>query len=354
MLPERLADEAALQDWARAEHQVVLQAIAQAAAAGFLTHAWQLFHGQAWLVGGQGYWADIRAVGQAVLAAAEAAGDQVALGWTHLVIGRYGTFIGAGDEDLARALDHFRRAGDLSGQAWSHLAASLAYSVMGDWAEAVTQSEQALALFRQTADQAGQGWALAGLGECHARLGNYELARGYARQALEAGPATGDPTALAMAWDALGVVHSRLGEPRQAISCYRQALALVRELKNPLARAMLVQHAGRVSAMPARPPVTCQPPPRPGSRPAGPRRPGMAGPAGSWRQARAGRPGPARRADDQAPTRAFCGERQWPPAGSPIAVPGLPLPRRARDLPRYRQHTARTPGADMVKSARPR
>jgi DNA-binding SARP family transcriptional activator/tetratricopeptide (TPR) repeat protein len=237
--PERLADEAALQDWARAEHQVVLQAIAQAAAAGLITPAWQLFQGQAWLVGGEGYWADFRAVAEAVLAAAEAAGDQVALGWTHLVIGRHLTFIGAGNQDLARALDHFRRAGDLSGQAWSHLAASLASSVMGDWAEGVTQSGQALALFRQTGDQAGQGWALAGLGEGHARLGNYDLARGYARQALEAGPATGDPTALAMAWDALGVAHSRLGEPGQALSCYRQGLALVRDLKNSLARSML-------------------------------------------------------------------------------------------------------------------
>ena len=98
MLPEQLADEAALLDWAQAEHQVVLQAIAQAAAAGFITHAWQIFHGQAWFLGDQGYWADFRAVGQAVLAAAEAAGDQVALGWTHLAIGRYGTFTGAGDE----------------------------------------------------------------------------------------------------------------------------------------------------------------------------------------------------------------------------------------------------------------
>ena len=239
VLPEQLADEAALQDWGRAEHQVVLQAIAQAAAAGFITHAWQIFHGQALLVGDQGYWADIRAVGQAVLDAAEAAQDQAALGWTHLAIGRYLTFTGAGNEDLARALDHFRRAGDLPGQAWSHQDASLAYFVMGDWAEAATQSEQALALFRQTADQAGQGRALAGLGECHARLGNYELARGYARQALKAGRATGDPTVPAMAWDALGVAHSRLGEPCQAMGCYRKGLALVCELKNPFARAML-------------------------------------------------------------------------------------------------------------------
>jgi tetratricopeptide (TPR) repeat protein len=110
---------------------------------------------------------------------------------------------------------------------------------MGDWAQAATQSEQALALFRQTADQAGQARALAGLGECHARLGHYELARGYARQALEAGPVTGVRMVSAMAWDALGFAHSRLGEPRQAMDCYRQGMAFVRELKNPGARAIL-------------------------------------------------------------------------------------------------------------------
>ena len=241
VLPEQLAGAAELLAWARAEHKVILQAIAQAAAPGLLTRAWQLFHDVAWFLGGQGYWADFRAAAEAVLAAAEAAGDQVALGRTHATIGRHLTFIGAGSEDLALALDHFRRAGDLSGQAWAHVTASLAHSMKGDRVEAVTQSERALALFRQTGDQAGQGWALAGLGECHARLGNYELARDYARQALQAAPATGDPTMLAFARDALGFVHSRLGEHRQAISCYRQALALVRELQHPLARALQVR-----------------------------------------------------------------------------------------------------------------
>jgi tetratricopeptide (TPR) repeat protein/transcriptional regulator with XRE-family HTH domain len=241
VLPEQLTGEAMLLDWARAEHQVVLQAIAQAAAAGLLTHAWQLFHCEAWLVsGGQGDWADIRAAGQAVLDAAGTAGDQVALGWTHLAIGRYGAFLGAGAEELGRALDHFRQAGDLPGQAWSHLTASLVCGARGDWAGGLTRSEQALALFQQTGDQAGQGWALASLGQWHARLGHYEPARGYAQQAQQAAPATGDPTALAVAWDALGVVHSGLGEPRQAIGCYRQALALIHELKYPLARALMI------------------------------------------------------------------------------------------------------------------
>jgi DNA-binding SARP family transcriptional activator/tetratricopeptide (TPR) repeat protein len=242
--PERLAGEAELENWALAEHQVVLQAIAQAAAAGFITRAWQIFHGQAWFLGDQGYWADFLAAAQVVLAAAEAADDQVALGWTHEIIGRYGTFSGADDEDLAhlgRALDHFQRGGDLAGQAWAYLTASLAYGMKGDWAEAIPRSGQALALFRQTGDQAGQGWALSGLGQCHARLGNSDLGRRYAWQALEVTPETGDPTILAFAWEALGIAHSRLGETRQAISSYRQALAFVRERENPMARGTLVR-----------------------------------------------------------------------------------------------------------------
>jgi tetratricopeptide (TPR) repeat protein len=244
VVPEMVADEAGLLGWVQAEHQVLLQATAQAAAAGFITHAWQLFARQSWFLGDQGYWADFRTAGQAVLAAARAVGDNVALGWTHAIIGRYGSFSGAADDGRVHqqlALDHFRRAGDLAGQGWAHMFTGLACTWKGGWAEAATQCGQALALFRQAGDQYGEGWALAGLGECHARLGNYDLARSYASQALEADPATGDPTTLAFAWHALGFVHARLGGPGQAISCYQQALALVRERKHALARMLLVR-----------------------------------------------------------------------------------------------------------------
>jgi tetratricopeptide (TPR) repeat protein len=239
VVPEQLADEAELLDWIRAEHQVLLQAAAQAAGAGFVTHAWQLFARQSWFLGDQGYWADFRAAGQAVLAAAGAAGDQAALGWTHAVIGRYGTFTGAPDDGRAhqqQALDHFRRAGDLPGQGWAHMYAGLACTWKGDWTEAARHVEQALALFHQAGERYGERWALTAHGECHAHLGNYELARACARQALEAGPETGDATSLARAWNVLGLVHSRLGEHSQAISCYRRALDLARERKTPLAR----------------------------------------------------------------------------------------------------------------------
>ncbi len=239
VVPEHFADETGLLQWIRAEHQVLLQATFQATAAGLLTQAWQMFASLSLALGGQGLWTDWRAVGQALLGAAETAGDHVALGWTHAMLGWFGMFTGAQDEDrghLVQALDHFRRAGDLNGQARAHTFASQVDSWNGAWARAAAHCGQALALSRQAGDGAWQGWALAGLGICHAHLGNYDVARGCARQALEAGPEAGDPMILAFAWSALGVVHSRLGEHRQAMRCYQQALALPRQRKNSLDR----------------------------------------------------------------------------------------------------------------------
>jgi tetratricopeptide (TPR) repeat protein len=178
-----------------------------------------------------------------VLAAAEAAGDHAAQGWTQLIIGRYTTFTGALDQGRAhhlQALDHFRRAGDLRGQALAHLYAGLVSHLKGgDWADGAALAGQALALFGRAGNRHGEMWALLTLGEYHAHLGNYDLARDYARQAMQVGPEAGDPTLLALGWGTLGWVHSRLGEHRHAISCYRQALALAHAWKTPLARRWL-------------------------------------------------------------------------------------------------------------------
>ena len=242
VVPERLANEKRV-DWTRAEHQVLLQAIAQAAVVGMFTRAWQIFECQTWLLGGQGYWADCQAVGQVVLAAATTADDQDALGWTHLIIGRYCTLIGVADEDrvhLFQAMDHFRRADDLAGQAWASLNACRAANLRGDLAEAATLSERGLHLFRKVGEQAGELWTLYSLGVTHARLGNYDLAQDYAQQALRAATAADDPTGLALAWSALGQVHSGVGDQQQAISCYRQAVPLGRRWKTPMARRYLV------------------------------------------------------------------------------------------------------------------
>jgi tetratricopeptide (TPR) repeat protein/transcriptional regulator with XRE-family HTH domain len=242
VLPEHLTDDTEL-DWAQAEHQVLLQATAQAAAAGFITRAWEIWAHQGWLLGDQGYRADFRAIGQAVLAAAQAASDQVALGWIHALIGWYAAaFTGAHDEDLGHlneAQDYFRRAGDLSGRAWAYLFVVRPAGRKGDWARAARLAEQALALFRRTGHRYGERTTLVVLGECHAHLGNYDLARDHARQALELAAKSDDSANLALAWNVLGLVHTRLGEHRQAVSCHRQALDLAREWKTPLARRWL-------------------------------------------------------------------------------------------------------------------
>jgi DNA-binding SARP family transcriptional activator len=237
---ERLAGEAQQVDWARAEHQVLLRAIAQAAAAGRATQAWQIFERQSWFLGDQGYWADCQAAGQAVLAAAQAVGDHAALGWTYMIIGRHCAFAGALDDGrayLTRAQDHLSRAGDLRGQVSALLLSSYACGWQGDWADGATLAGRALALLRQ-AGHHGR-WALYAIGECHARLENYDLARDYARQALELGPEPNDPTNLALAWGILGLVHYQLGERHHAVSCYQQALLLANQWKTPLARRWL-------------------------------------------------------------------------------------------------------------------
>jgi tetratricopeptide (TPR) repeat protein len=245
VVPEHPADEVGLLDWARAEQQVLLQATAQAAGTGFVTRAWQIFVCQGWLLGGQGYWADFRAVGARVLAAASAAGDQAALGWAHGGIGLSGMFTGTHGEDRAhlyQALDHFQRAGDQAAQAWVHFAVGVACLWNdGDVAGAITHYERAVALFRQGGHWTGLGRTLASLAGLHARLGNYDLARGHAQQALAVAPEADDPEILAVAWEALGHVHSRLGEHRQALSYYRQAqtLASAHERKTPMARWLL-------------------------------------------------------------------------------------------------------------------
>jgi DNA-binding SARP family transcriptional activator len=241
VVPERLAGEAQQVDWAQAEHQVLLRAIAQAAAAGRATQAWQIFERQSWFLGDQGYWADCQAAAQAVLAAGQAAGDHAALGWTHTIIGRHCAFAGALDEGrayLIRAQEHLSRAGDPHGQASALLLASYACGWEGDWAMGATLAGQSLALLRQTGEHGR--WALYAIGECHAHLGNYDLARGYARQALELGPEPGDPTNIALAWGVLGLVHYRLGERHHAVSCYEQALVLANQWQTPLARRWLV------------------------------------------------------------------------------------------------------------------
>jgi tetratricopeptide (TPR) repeat protein len=178
-----------------------------------------------------------------VLAAAQAAGDQAAQGWTHALIGWYGAFTGADDEDLLnhlnQAVDHFRRAGDLHGHAWACLFAVRPAGRKGGWAKAARLAEQALALFRRTGDRYGERTTLVVLGECHTHLGHYDPAHGYAQQALELAAEPDDRANTALAWNVLGLVHTQLGEHREAISCHRQALDLAREWKTPLARRWL-------------------------------------------------------------------------------------------------------------------
>jgi tetratricopeptide (TPR) repeat protein len=266
VLIEKLGGNAGLLSWAQAEHQVLLQATAQALATGRITKATRLFTYVAWYLGDRG-WTDCEAAGQSVLAVARAAGDHSSLGWTYRAIGTYHTMLGdnaASFGYLRQALDHCRLADDKSGQAYAHLALATAYGAQpavnqpAGYVEAASYAEHGLALCRDVGDQKGQAYALYYLCEINADLGNYELALRYGQQGMDLLP-DGDWWRGVLV-SALGNVYQRFGDYARAIACYDEALTINDE-QQPSARqgrASLLTELGTAHEAAGNLPAACQ------------------------------------------------------------------------------------------------
>ena len=303
VVPEQTAGEAGLEDWAQAEHQVLVQATAQAAAAGFITHAWQIFACQAFFPGGQGRLTGPTSARSARPGWPPPRPPVTTPGWAGLTRPSAGT---AYLPTLTmKTAPTCTRPWTTSGRPVTCPARPLLTfsphvplhaTATGPRRSGMRASRGAAQPGRQpVGNRAAERWALTALGECHAYWGNHDLARGYARQALELGPEADDPMSPARAWGVLGLVHSRVSEHRQAISCYRPALAFIRQRENTRARLWLADlltvfgDACRAAGdLPAAAGAWQQ-------GPADPPRPAFAGQPGGSRQAPAGqRTQPAR------------------------------------------------------------
>jgi DNA-binding SARP family transcriptional activator/tetratricopeptide (TPR) repeat protein len=216
--------------WFTAEHATLLAAV-HLAATGFGARAWQL----AWclsrfLLRG-GMWHEQARMCQAGLEAARRTGDitgqahclhQLASGYN-----KSGRYHDAGPL-LEQALELFETMGDQIGQAYIHGQLGLLASLQQHNAAALGHDVRALDLYR-TADHPGQALMLNHVGYSHALLGNYQQALTYCEQALAAARELGERNWEAATWDSLGYIHQQLGDHQQAITCYERSLDLYRE-----------------------------------------------------------------------------------------------------------------------------
>jgi DNA-binding SARP family transcriptional activator/tetratricopeptide (TPR) repeat protein len=190
----------------------------------------------------------------------------VALGGTHMTLGRYSTAAAyletaihmaraAGDpttearalDNLGsvnlgrtnyrvaarqhrRALDLFGEAGDRVGQARALTSLGAAEDRMRHRVAAVEHHHQALRLYCELQDAAGEAHVLSHLGDMEQRLGHYEAAAKRHREALRLHRQLGNRSGQAWELDDLGIDLTGLGLHEQATAHHAEALAVFRDI----------------------------------------------------------------------------------------------------------------------------
>ena len=245
--PERFADYGQAMAWFRAEHKVLLAALALAVDAGFDTHAWQL----PWTIVDfcefSGQWHDWTATQQIAIAAAQRLGHRDgearccrALGYAYARTGHDNDAL----DHLQRAIPLFREMGDAIGEARTHQDLSWMLDRQGQPAMALGHDEIALRLYEQAEHAAGQANALNAIGWLHALLGDYRKAVDHCRRALVLHRELGNRRGEAATLDSLGYAYQRLRQHDESFACFRRSLGLFRELADRFNVAEVLTHLG--------------------------------------------------------------------------------------------------------------
>src|SRR5690606_28208053 len=231
--PERFGDADQAMAWFGAEHQGLLDAVADAHAHGFDTHAWQLARVLVTYLDRRGHWQEWVRVQQIALESVLRLDDGPLEARTRELLGNAWLRLGRYDEartELTKALELFEAHGRTREAAGTHLDLSSLFDRQGDHAWALEHARRALELFRAAGDEGGTASALNNAGWHQARLGNLRDALDCCREALALFQRLGRTNGTAVTWDSLGDIHHRSGEYAQAIEAYQRAIALFRRL----------------------------------------------------------------------------------------------------------------------------
>lgn len=231
---EPLADKAQAMDWYQAERCVLVAIERMACEAGFDVHGWQL----PWAVlpyqSSTCHWQDREVLLRLGLHAARRLADPLALSKMQLAMASQHFRSGAYAAALAQAWAasrHFRKTGDLRGQADCHAMQGLSLNRLGRLAEAQHHAEQALEMSRATGYRDTEIRALAEIGDLQAKAGNPKLGIEYCRQALALERDADDmAAAVAAALDTMAQIQLQSGDGADAIASYREALSRLRQL----------------------------------------------------------------------------------------------------------------------------
>ena len=227
--PEEPADRGQVLEWFRAERQVLLAAISQAATGGFGARAWQLPWAVAIFFDWQGHWHDLATTQESALAAAQLLGDEAGQAEAHRYLGWARNRLGDRTEataHLASAIELAQKVGSSLLQATAHLTLARILDLDGRHLEALSHTERSLQLYRAAGQRWGEASALNAAGWCHAQLGAHHKALDYCRQALVLHRRLGNRASEASTLDSLGYAHHLLGHHGEAIACYQEALGI--------------------------------------------------------------------------------------------------------------------------------
>ena len=245
--PQRLRDHGQALEWFRAEHKVLLAALALAADSGFDTQTWQLAWTMVDFFEFLGHWHDWIVTQRTAIAATQRLADHAAEARCCRALG-YAYARTGSDNDahahLTRALGLFRQVDDPVGQARTHQDLSWMLDRQGQPARALDHDRLALHLYQEAGHAPGQANALNAIGWLHAVLGDYRQAVDHCSRALTLHRALGNRRGEAATLDSIGYAHHHLAEHAEAVTYYQRSLTLFRELTDRFNQAEILNHLG--------------------------------------------------------------------------------------------------------------
>ncbi|MBE7385146.1 MAG: tetratricopeptide repeat protein [Leptolyngbya sp. SIO1E4] len=125
-----------------------------------------------------------------------------------------------------------------------HRGFGLAYSRLGDFANATRYLQGGLQLAKNIADKASESKILGNLGTVYLFKGQYEQAINYYLQDLEIAREIGDRRGESYALGNLGIAYKNLGQYEQAINYYQQPLVIARETGDRYSESLALGNLG--------------------------------------------------------------------------------------------------------------